>query len=320
MAAYIIRRLIQSVFTIFGVMLVTFLLFRVVPGDISANYVSAKLGKEARQAWLVNHGLDKPRISNPACRYEFWKGPFWDTQFCRHVYDCVTFQSRSYATNERLIDIIAQKAPYSLAITVPGLAMSWVLSMIVSCLVAYYRGSWIDRAGVFISVLGMCIPFLAYMIVGQWIAFQIYPPAAYGLRFKMNIYVPVLISVVAGIGSHVRFYRTIILDEVNRDYVRTAMAKGVPLPGILFQHVLKNCMLPILTDLVLAIPFLIMGVMLLENFFGIPGLGSLIVNSVSARDVPIITALTFLTALVYTLGLLVTDVLYGVFDPRIRLR
>jgi peptide/nickel transport system permease protein len=320
MAAFIIRRLVQSVFTIFGVMLLTFLLFRVVAGDVSANYVSAKLGKEARAAWMANHGLDKPAIINPACRVEFWRQEFWDTQFSRHLWECATFSGRSYATDETLIDIIREKARYSLSITVPSLAMGWAGAMVVSCLVAYFRGNWIDRAGVFLSVLGMCIPYLAYMIVGQWLAFQAYPPMAWGLRYKLNIYVPVLISVVAGLGSHVRFYRTIILDEVHRDYVRTALAKGVPLPSILFKHVLKNCMLPILTDLVLTIPFLIMGAMLLERFFGIHGLGDLIISSVSARDVPIITALTFLTAVIYTVGLLVTDILYCVFDPRIRLR
>ena len=147
--------------------------------------------------------------------------------------------------------------------------------MVVSCFVAYYRGTWLDHFGVFISVLGMCIPFLAYMIIGQCIMFYIYPPSAYGLASKANIYVPIGIAVFAGLGGGVRFYRTIILNEIQQDYVRTARAKGVPLPGILFKHVLKNCMLPILTNLVMAIPFLIMGSLLLERFFGIPGLGDL---------------------------------------------
>jgi peptide/nickel transport system permease protein len=130
----------------------------------------------------------------------------------------------------------------------------------------------------------------------------------------------VIIAVVAGLGANVRFYRTVILDEVNRDYVRTAMAKGVPMPTVMFRHVLKNCMLPILTNLVLAIPFLILGSLLLERFFGIPGLGGLMLSSIMDRDVPIVTGLTFLTAVIYTAGLLVTDILYAVFDPRIRLQ
>mgnify|MGYP006311438561 FL=1 len=130
---------------------------------------------------------------------------------------------------------------------------------------------------------------------------------------------PVLISVVAGTGVSVRFYRTVILDEINKDYVRTAQAKGVPLPTILFKHVLRNCMLPILTNLITMIPFLIMGSLLLERFFGIPGLGDLMLTSITSRDVPIITGLTFLTAVLYVLSLLATDILYALFDPRIRL-
>jgi peptide/nickel transport system permease protein len=158
------------------------------------------------------------------------------------------------------------------------------------------------------------------MIVGQYIAFAIAPDIAYGVEPRTNIYVPVIIATVAGLGGAVRFYRTVILNEINQDYVRTARAKGVPLPSILFRHVLKNCMLPILTNLVLSIPFLILGSLLLESFFGIPGLGDLMVSSIRSRDVPIINGLTFLTALIYTLGLLLTDILYAVFDPRIRLQ
>jgi len=158
------------------------------------------------------------------------------------------------------------------------------------------------------------------MILGQWLAFKISPECAWGLHNRANIYVPIAIGVVAGLGGSVRFYRTIILDQINQDYVRTARAKGAPLTTILFKHVVRNCMLPILTNLVMAIPMLILGSLLLERFFGIPGLGDLLISSIASRDVPIITGLTFLTAVIYVLGLLVTDLLYAVFDPRIRLR
>jgi peptide/nickel transport system permease protein len=305
MAAYIIRRLLQSVLTIFGVMLLTFLLFRVIAGDVSANYVNVKLGREAQRAWLQRHGLDKP----------------WPQQFADHLWNSVTFEGRSFRNESlTLVDIVRQRARYSLSITLPALAMGWAAAIVISCLVAYYRGTWIDRVGVFASVLGMCVPYLAYMIIGQWLVFELSPPLAFGLRSRVNIYVPVLIAVAAGLGANVRFYRTVILDEVNRDYVRTAMAKGVPMPTVMFRHVLANCMLPILTNLVLAIPFLILGSLLLERFFGIPGLGGLMLSSIMDRDVPIVTGLTFLTAVIYTAGLLVTDILYAVFDPRIRLQ
>ena len=304
MLAFVARRLIQAVVTVLGVMLLTFLLFRVVAGDVSSHFVSQKAGEQKRQDWLEKHGLNRP----------------WHEQFGMHLWNSVTFSGRSYATEEKLTTIIAKRAKYSLAITVPAMALGWMVAMVISSIGAYHHGMWIDRAGVFLSVLGMCIPYLAYMILGQWLMFQINPASAWGLDNPANIYIPVCIAVIAGVGASVRFYRTIILDEVNRDYVRTARAKGVPLPGVLFKHVLKNCMLPILTGLVLSIPFLIMGSLLLERFFGVPGLGDLLLSSVSSRDVPIITGLTFLTAVIYVIALLITDVLYAVFDPRIRLR
>ena len=318
MAAFVIRRIIQSIFTIFGVMLLTFVLFRLVAGDVSAQYVNPHLGREARITWLERHGLNKPLIINS--KYPFWKKEFWDTQFFNHFVDSITFRVRSYQTNELLTDIILKRGKYSLALTVPIMAIGWLLAMVISSIVAYYRDSWIDRVGVFLSVLGMCIPYLAYMIIGQWFMFQVAPTSAWGLGHRYNIYVPIMIAVIAGLGSSVRFYRTIILDETNRDYVRTALAKGVPLTGVMFKHILKNCMLPILTSLVVYIPFLIMGSLLLEQFFGIPGLGDLMLSSINARDVPIVSGLTFLVAVMYTGALLLTDILYAVFDPRIRLR
>ncbi len=249
-----------------------------------------------------------------------WGANLFNTQFFWHLWHSVTFQGRSYKTNELLQDIILKRAKYSLAITVPAMAMGWFLAMFVASIVAYHRGHLIDKAGVFVCVLGMCIPYLVYMLVGQWLIFEIAPSHAWGLHNRMNIFVPVGIAVVVGLGGNVRFYRTVILDEVNRDYVRTARAKGVPLAGILFKHVLRNCMLPILTSLVVSIPFLIMGSLLLERFFSVPGLGDLMLSSVYSGDVPIIAGLTFLTAAIYIVGLLITDVLYAVFDPRIRLR
>ncbi|MCD6365824.1 MAG: ABC transporter permease, partial [Planctomycetes bacterium] len=243
-----------------------------------------------------------------------------ESQFVDHLVKSVTFNSRSLETNEKLTDIIRRHGRYSLALTVPALVMGWALALIISSLVAYYRGRAVDKIGVFLSVLGMCIPFLAFMIYGQWLMFVIAPIRAYGIFYRSNIYVPILIMVIAGLGGSVRFYRTIILDEVNRDYVRTARAKGAPLSSILFKHVLKNCMLPILTNLILALPFLIMGSLLVETYFGIPGLGDLMITSVTNRDEPIINAMVFLTSVIYTLGIILTDICYGIFDPRIRLR
>lgn len=314
MGAYIVRRLFQAAFTIFGVMLVTFVLFRVVAGDIASAHLGAKATQQQRKDWEHKHGYDKPRFINRA------EGARWsDSQFFDYIVRTATFQTRSLITNERLLDVIAQRAPYSLAITVPAMALGWTLAMIVATLVAYYRASLIDHVGVFLAVLGMCVPYLAFIMAGQYLMFQLKPSMAYGLGNPFNIFLPIGIAVVAGLGGHVRFYRTVILDEAGRDYVRTARAKGVPLPSVMFKHILRNCMLPILTNLILAIPFLIMGSLLLEAFFGVPGLGDLLLSAITNRDEPIVSGETFLTALIYVLGNLATDISYAVFDPRVRL-
>jgi len=449
MTRFVVRRLLQSLLTILGVMVVTFLLFRVVSGDIAAAHEGAKATEQAKAVWRHLHGYDRPLVVNVHRRLKiadltkgddallildvaddeskaadrlallpsdiegesrsirlgrYVLGLDWDTpitelaggmdlradlgagrgaakatfeirtasgkrivvdatgmesvgelldsinnhpenrqtgsdlpaveatitelsfaqvldsQFVDHLRSAVTFQSRSLVDNRKLTEIILERAPKSLALTVPALALGWFTAMIISCFVAYYHDTWIDKLGVFLSVLGMCVPFLAYMIYGQWFMFSIAPQHAYGLSHRANVYVPVAIIVIAGMGGSVRFYRTVILDQVNRDYVRTAKAKGAPLPAILFKHVLKNCMLPILTNLILAIPFLIMGSLLAESYFGIPGLGDLMLSSINGRDEPIMSGLVFLSALIYTVGILVTDLSYAVFDPRVRLR
>ena len=199
------------------------------------------------------------------------------------------------------------------------MAVQFVLALAISVFVADFRGTSFDRAVVFLCVLGMCVPFLAYMMYGQQIMEQISPRHAYGIHDRVNIYVPIAIMVAASVGGMVRFYRAVILDETHRDYVRTAKAKGLPLPTILFKHVLRNCMLPILTNVILTIPFLIMGSLLVESFFGIPGLGNLMITSIANRDEPIMSGMVFLTAMVYSLGVLLTDISYALFDPRVRL-
>ncbi|MCL2701463.1 MAG: ABC transporter permease subunit [Phycisphaerae bacterium] len=244
---------------------------------------------------------------------------FFDSQFFHHLKKSATFQSRSFKTDKLLTETIRERARYSLALMIPVIALEFLLGLAIAAVVAYYRGRLIDRVGVFLSVLGMCVPMLAWMIYGQKLMELLAPAHAYGIFYRSNLYVPIAIMVLAGLGGIVRFYRTVILDETSRDYVRTARAKGVPLPGVLFKHVLKNCMLPILTQLILSLPFLILGSLLMESYFGIPGLGDLFYTSITSNDEPILTGLVFLTALTYTICLLLTDISYALFDPRVRL-
>lgn len=267
---------------------------------------------------INNHADNRGRLKAMISDWEW--NDLLRSQFFHHLYVSASFQSVSLADGRTLTTIISDCMGFSLSIMVPAMAIGWFLDLIIASLVAYYRGSVADRVGVFLAVLGMCIPILAFMMVGQQIMFALYPEHAYGIAHRVNVYLPVAILIIAGMGASVRFYRTVILDETQRDYVRTAKAKGVPLPNILFKHVLKNCMLPILTSLVMAIPFLIMGNLLLETYFGIPGLGDVLYTSWNERNEPILNGLVFLSSVMYTVSVLITDLSYAVFDPRIRLQ
>ena len=200
-----------------------------------------------------------------------------------------------------------------------------VASIAIALMVAFVRGTWLDTILVFICVVGMSIPMLSYILFGQhYLAYELgwFPILGYesGPQALKYIALPCLLGVVSGLGSYVRFYRTVMLDEMRSDYVRTAFAKGLSSPRVLFKHVLKNAMIPIITTLVLSIPFLFLGSLLLERFFSIPGMGSYFIDAFNSRDFPVINAMVFLTALLYVLGQLVTDICYALVDPRISLR
>lgn len=316
MLLFIFRRVGWSVLTILGVMIITFVLFRwAVAGDVVDAVVGPKAPEKQKTLWREQHGYNKPLMVN----LDQFPANVLDSQFLNHLWNTIRFEGRSFRDNKTLGEIIRQRAPYSLSITVPAMAIGFLVGLVISCFVAYYRGRLADRVGVLMCVLWMCVPVLAWLVYGQWIMSGISPLHSFGLWYKTNIYLPVGILVLAGLGGSVRFYRTIILDETGRDYVRTARAKGLSLPSILFKHVLRNCMLPILTNLIMAIPFLIMGSLLVETYFGIPGLGDLMLSSIMERNEPIMNGLVFLTALIYTVGVLLTDLSYALFDPRIRL-
>jgi peptide/nickel transport system permease protein len=293
--------------------------------ELSGEGVASVLYTQKRRDLMKQWpGVLQPRRQGQrllAVRESFELRDAFNSQFFRHLKTSVTFSARSFTNNQSLREIIVEKAPYSLALTIPAMVLGWVISLAIASFVAYFRGTWIDRTGVFLSVLGMCVPFLAFMIFGQWLMFRSrWASHAYGVFSKVNIYLPITIMVIAGLGGRVRFYRTIILDQTGQDYVRTAKAKGAAVPNILFRHVLRNCMLPILTNLIMTIPFLIMGSLLVESYFGIPGLGGLILSSIQGRDEPILNGMVFLTAVIYTFSVLITDLSYALFDPRVRLR
>lgn len=209
----------------------------------------------------------------------------------------------------------------SLALTVPIFFVGLLVSLTLSLVCAFFRNTFIDRFLVVFSVALMSINYLVFIIVGQYLlAYKqgLFP--VWGFESARYLILPALIGVISGLGANVRFYRTIMLDEMYKDYVRTAFAKGVSKPRVLFVHVLKNAMIPIITNVVIAIPFLYTGSLLLEKFFGIPGLGYLGITAVLSSDIDVVRALVLIGALMFVLANLITDICYAMADPRVKLK
>ena len=248
-------------------------------------------------------------------------------QYFDIVKSAFTFDfGRSWSTKQEILEMIKNGAPASLAISVPAFVISFIVSISISLLVAFYRGKFFDRFMVVTCVALMSISSLAYILFFQWfLAFYLGWFEISGFEFGFPdflpyIILPVFIWVILGLGPDVRFYRTVILDEIYQDYVRTARAKGLNEKIIMFKHVLKNAMIPILTYVVIQIPFLILGALLLEAFFSIPGLGSITLNAINSNDFPVIRAMAVLTSVAFIVFNVITDVLYTMVDPRVRLK
>jgi peptide/nickel transport system permease protein len=311
MFGFVVRRLVSTIPTLFGIALITFVLMNVVGGDP----VWQMVGKHATPQIVaeLRHqlGTDQPL----------------PTQFLAFLKQIVTFDyGTSYATKRPISQMIAEGIEPSLSITVPGLVITTIVGVLIGLLVAYYRGRWIDKMVMFLCVVGMSISVLAYILFGQYFlaySWGLFPIHGYETGFPDRIqYValPILILFIVGLGYDVRFYRTAVLEEVNQDYVRTARAKGLSDPKVFLKHVLKNAMVPILTNVVLEIPLLILGSFLLESFFGVPGLGNITIDAINASDFPVIRAMTMLTSILYVFGNLATDIMYAIFDPRVSLK
>ncbi len=311
MGAYIFRRALYTLPILFGVMLIGFCLFHLVGGDP----VYLMVGKHANPQTITDlrHelGLDRPLIE----------------QFFLYLKQLVTMDfGRSYATKQSVQDMIWQGIGPSLTLTVTAFSVTFVLGLLIALLVSYFRGRWFDKLVVVGCVVGMSISSLAIILFGQYFLaykFGWFPISGFEPSFPERmqyVLLPSLIWVMVAIGVDVRFFRTSILDETSQDYVRTARAKGLSEAMIFGKHILKNSMIPILTYVVIEIPFLILGALLLENFFSIPGLGSLVVDALHNSDWPVLKAVFPLMALLFMIGQLATDILYTLVDPRVRLR
>jgi peptide/nickel transport system permease protein len=318
--AYLIRRLAYGVVVVQGVLLLLFVLFFLyaTPTEIARRAVGEKAPPQVLEQWIVNHGYDRPRVWNP-------ENP-WDTLLVDHFRRMLSFDfGRSDADDSPIVERLREGAIPSLTVTLPLFAGGLVIGIALSLFVAYFRETYIDRTGVVICVLGMSVSILLYIIGGQFLLGKLLrwfpisgfdPQPAVISRF---LAVPWLVGLLSGLGGEVRFYRTVFVEETNRDYVRTARAKGCGDGRIMWLHVLRNAMIPILTRVVVAIPFLFTGSLLLESFFGIPGLGSITVDAIHGNDFATLRVMVYIGALLFVLAQIATDVAYTLVDPRVRL-
>ena len=312
MAAYLIRRLWQMVPTLMGVVLLVFFLFKGFGGDPAEVLGGLNASPEQIKSIRQQLGLDEP---------------IW-VQLWIFVKQIVTFDwGKSWATNEAVSNLFATRLPATLTVMVPILVLEVLLAIPIAMYVAYKRGSLTDRTLTVITTVALSISFLVYVIVGQYVfAFQLgwFPVQGWSDKLWTNLatYVPlpVFLALLVSLAPQTRLYRTFFLDEINQDYVRTARAKGLDENRILFKHVLRNAMIPILTNIAVALPGIFVGSFLIETFFSIPGLGREILLAVNRSDYPVIQAVTIYLAVLTMVINLVADVLYKLVDPRVVLK
>ncbi len=324
MLAYIIRRILYAIPILIGVNLITFMLFFMVnsPDDMARAQLGAKQVTPALiQSWKEARGYDKPLFVNTKAE---GFSQVSDTLFVQESLKLFSFDFGFSDSNRDIGSDIQERMIPSLSIALPTFVIALITNISLALLLVLFRGSMLDTSMMIIAVMIMSISGLFYIIAGQvlfsklwhWVPISGYESGWDGIKF---ILLPVMIGVFSGIGSGVRWYRSIFLEQINQDYVRTARAKGLSEIKVLFGHVLRNGMLPILTGVVVIIPSLFMGSLIMESFFGIPGLGSYTIDAINSQDFAIVKAMVFLGSVLYILGLILTDISYTLFDPRVKL-
>ena len=319
MLGYVVRRVLYAVPILIGINLITFALFFLVntPDDVARMQLGQKrVTPEAIEKWKADRGYDKPLFYN--------KGSITDTIFFEKSVKLFAFEFGRAEDNRDIASEIRSRMGPSLALAIPVFLVGLALNITFALGMAFFRATYLDLWGVVLCVAMMSISTLFYIIGGQYLVSKLWhlvPISGYagGADAAKFVVLPALIGVVGGIGAGSRWYRTLFLEEMTRDYVRTARAKGLAEATVMFRHVLKNAMIPILTGVVAVIPLLFMGSLLSESFFGIPGLGSYTIDAIQAQDFAVVRAMVFMGSVLYILGLLLTDLSYTLVDPRVRL-
>ncbi len=309
MLKYVLRRIGETIPTTIGILLLTFVLFNVVGGSPAETMLGKNATAEAIAAFNHKYGYDRPLV---------WA---WDSQFVRFVGDiCKGDFGYSIENQESVLSVLARGVGPSLSLTLPILVIGVVLALALAMVSAEMRGRAPDKAILVGSTILMSVNYVVWVLAGQFfLSYQagIFP--VWGYQNAFYLVLPVLIGVVSSLGVDVRFFRTAILDELYKPYVLVARSKGLSRGAIMVRHVLRNALIPIVTYVSLSIPYLFTGSLLLESFFGIPGLGSVSINAIHSADMAVVRTVVVLGALLYQFVNLITDLLYAALDPRVRI-
>jgi peptide/nickel transport system permease protein len=311
MLTYALKRIAYMVPVLAGITIITFLLFNVAGGDPALQKAGRYATPEKIEEIRREMGLNKPL----------------HLQYIDYVSNIVRLDfGRSWSSQQQISSMITDGIGASLSLTIPSFLLVLIISISIALLVVHFRGGLLDRTVMITCLAMMSLSSLVYILYFQYgIAYklQLFPingwdPSFFGRWYYLAL--PILIFVAIQLGTNILYYRTVFLDEIFQDYVRTARAKGLGNRTILFKHVLRNAMVPIVTLMVLQMPFLILGSLLVESFFGIPGLGGIIYQAIANADFPVIKAMTVLSAVLYMCFQLLADIAYALVDPKIQLR
>jgi peptide/nickel transport system permease protein len=324
MVNYIIRRIGYGVLILIGVNIFTFMLFFTVntPDDMARMNIGGKrVSQDAIEKWKVERGYDKPLFWNGAApgAQKLTKTIFYDRSIQLFAFDFGASDSGRDIGYE-----IRKRVGPSLALAIPTFILGIAVVIAFSLLMVFFRNTYLEFWGFTTAVFLMAISALFYILFGQFLfsrVLKLVPISGFAGGWDLIVFLalPVLIGIVSRLGSESLFYRTMFLEEIGKDYVRTARSKGLSETVVLFRHVLRNAMLPILTSTVAVLPLLFLGALIMESFFGIPGLGSYTIDAINAQDFAVVRSMVFVGSALYIIGLILTDISYTVADPRIRL-
>jgi peptide/nickel transport system permease protein len=324
MIQYIIRRFLYAFPLLLGVNILTFVLFFIVnsPNDMARMQLGQKrVTEQAITNWKQQHGYDLPLLWNSSASSE---EKVTQTIFYQKSVGLFLFRFGVSESGRNIGADIQERMWPSLALALPTLIVGLLVDVTFALMMVLFRGGYLEKTGIVLCVALMSISSLFYIIGGQFIVakvLKLVPISGYddGFSAIKFLILPVIIGVFSGVGSGSRWYRTLFLEEVEKDYVRTARAKGLSETQTLFKHVLRNALIPILTGVVVILPLLFMGSLIMESFFSIPGLGSYTIDAINSQDFAIVRAMVFLGSVLYVIGLLLTDISYTLVDPRVRL-